>query len=273
VASAILTDDLLLSLVATGAVFGYERNMASVSTCELVVVMPIFNEADCLGAVLEEWTAVLDRTGIAWRLLALDDGSTDDTPSVLSSWLVRLGPERMEVLRHANRGHGRSCLRGYLRACELGVPWVMQIDSDGQCDASFFAPVWSARDTADVVYGVRRRRLDGWRRVLASALVRLLVRARSGVDCPDANVPYRLMRTAGLPGVLATIHGDFDLANIALAVQLRRAEWREACVDIVFRPRASGEPSVPLHRFAVKAAELAVQLGRLPAPAAAPRAG
>lgn len=259
--------------VASGEVFRYERTMASESTGELAVVLPVFNEARCIHAVLEEWTAALDRSAAGWRLLMLDDGSTDGTPAVLSSWLERLGPERMEVLRHDNRGHGQTCLRGYGRACELGVPWVFQIDSDGQCDAAFFPDVWAARESVGVVYGVRRTRLDGWRRVLASSLLRALVRVRAGVDCPDANVPYRLMRTDGLPEVLATIPGEFDLANIALAVQLRRAGWREAQVDIVFRPRAGGEPSVPLRRFAVKAAELAAQLGRLPAPAGARRVG
>jgi dolichol-phosphate mannosyltransferase len=259
--------------VATRAVFGYDRAMSSEPPGELAIVLPVFNEASCLDGVLEEWVPVWDRAGMRWRLLALDDGSTDATPAVLAAWLGRLGSERMEILRHPNRGHGRTCLRGYGRACELGWPWVLQIDSDGQCDAAFFGAVWSLRIGADVVYGVRRRRLDGWRRVAASLVLRVLVRLRAGVDCPDANVPYRLMRTRGLAGIVDTIPGGFDLANIALAVQLKRAGWREARTGIVFRPRAGGEPSVPLRRFAVKAAELAGELGRLPDPAAARRGG
>lgn len=101
---------------------------------------------------------------------------------------------------------------------------------------------------------------------MASMLVRLVVKAASGADCVDANVPYRLMSTAKLPSILASIPPDFDLANIALAVQLRRSAWREACVPIVFRPRAGGEPSVPLSRFASKAWELARDLRRLESP-------
>ncbi len=243
------------------------------SNGELVVVLPVFNEARCLGVVLEDWSSALDRVVGGWRILALDDGSTDATPAVLRDWVARLGPGRLEVVRHDNRGHGRTCLRGYREACGLGVPWVLQIDSDGQCDPAYLAPVWAARDSADVVYGVRRRRLDGWRRVLASVLLRNLVRLRAGVDCADPNVPYRLMRTRGLAEIVGTIPADFDLANVALSVQLKRAGWREARVEIVFRPRAGGEPSVPLRRFAVKAAELAAQLGRLPDPAGVPRGG
>ncbi len=80
----------------------------------------------------------------------------------------------------------------------------------------------------------------------------------------DANVPYRLMRTENLRPLVDSVPPDFDLANIALAVQIRRAGWREASVPIVFRPRAGGEPSVPLARFAQKAIQLLSQLRNLP---------
>jgi len=64
------------------------------------------------------------------------------------------------------------------------------------------------------------------------------------------------MCTEKLSPLLESIPSDFDLANIALAVQIKRAGWRECVVPIVFRARAGGEPSVPLVRFARKAVEL-----------------
>jgi hypothetical protein len=66
--------------------------------------------------------------------------------------------------------------------------------------------------------------------------------------------------------LVESIPSEFDLANIALAAQIQRAGWREASVAIVFRPRAGGEPSVPLSRFAHKAIELFLQLRQLPKP-------
>ena len=82
----------------------------------------------------------------------------------------------------------------------------------------------------------------------------------------DANVPYRLMRTENLRPLVDSVPPDFDLANIALAVQIRRTGWREASVPIVFRPRTGGEPSVPVSRFAHKACELSRRLRALPYP-------
>lgn len=228
--------------------------------------MPVFNEEQCIDGVLAEWLVELDRSGVDYELMLLDDGSTDQTPAILKQWSHQRGEGRIAIVSHSNRGHGQTCLKGYRAACERRVPWVLQIDSDGQCDPSFFAALWKRRIDHDVVYGCRVRRCDGWKRAAASALVRLVVKVAAGADCVDANVPYRLMRTARLDPLLDSIPQEFDLANIALAVQLARAGWREAAVPIAFRPRAGGEPSIPLSRFAVKAAELVHDLRRLPPP-------
>lgn len=235
---------------------------------ELLVVVPVFNEEECIDLVLREWIGELDRSGIDYGLLLLDDGSTDRTSAILGKWLNGRADGCLEVLRQTNRGHGQTCLEGYRVAGDRKIPWVLQIDSDGQCDPAYFSAVWAQRNENDVVYGCRAQRRDGWKRVLASALVKIVVNVSSGADCIDANVPYRLMRTQNLRPLVNSIPSDFDLANIALSVQLKRAGWRECSVNIVFRPRAGGESSVPLSRFAVKALELYRQLSCLPDPVA-----
>lgn len=233
---------------------------------ELMVVIPVFNEEQCIESVLGEWAAELDRSGIDYGLLLLDDGSSDRTPAILSEWRNKRSDSQIEVMRHANRGHGQTCLTGYRIACQRGIPWVFQIDSDGQCDPAYFPAVWAKRADYDVVYGHRTTRRDGWKRVLSTTLVRLVVRVSSGVDCTDANVPYRLMRTQKLACLVESIPPNFDLANIALAVQIKRAGWRECVVPIVFRARTGGDPSVPLVRFAHKAVELTAELRHLGRP-------
>ena len=233
---------------------------------ELLVVLPVFNEEGSASSVLDEWAAELDRSGADYRILLIDDGSTDATPEILSGWKRDHPSTRLEIMRHTNRGHGQSCLEGYRIACDRQIPWVFQIDSDGQCDPAFFAAVWAARHGHDMVYGYRAKREDGFMRVLASMLVKTVVRAATGVECIDANVPYRLMRTENLRPLVDSIPAHFDLANIALAVQIRRAGWREASVPIVFRQRSGGEPSVPVSRFARKAFELFRRLRALPFP-------
>jgi glycosyltransferase involved in cell wall biosynthesis len=233
---------------------------------ELTVVVPARNESACIRAVLDEWFSAIQSTKIPARFIVLDDGSSDETPRILREWSADKTPESCIAVSHQNIGHGQTCMKGYRMASALGTDWILQIDSDGQCDPAFFPAVWQAREGCDVVYGNRTTRLDGWRRVLASKVLKFAVKLSSGAACPDANVPYRLMRAEKLPPILDSIPGNFDLANIALAVQLQRSRWRERAVPIVFRERFGGEPSVPLARFALKGLELFRQLGRLPPP-------
>ena len=170
----------------------------------------------------------------------------------------------VEVRRHANRGHGQTCLAGYRVAVERGIPFVFQIDSDGQCIPQFFESVWNLRQNHDVVYGVRTCREDGWRRAFASKILRFFLRVVAGVWCEDANTPYRLMRTECLADVLDRVPPDFFLANIAVAVLLKRnSRCRHAFAPIRFAERIGGEPAVPFAKFGHRAHELYQQLRTL----------
>lgn len=237
----------------------FDRSPASP---ELIVVMPAYNEQESVRKVVLEWFAELECWTDRFVFLAIDDGSLDGTHHALECLRDRLGP-RFELLRHGNRGHGQSCLVGYRMACERGIPWVLQIDSDGQCDPQFFHRFWRDRSRYDVIYGHRWRRDDGVRRMIASMVLKATLAFSCRTWCRDANVPYRLMQTHRLLTVLDTIPQEFVLANVALAVQLRRHGWNEGCVPIRFRDRYAGTPSVRLGQFGCKARQLVQQLQAL----------
>ena len=228
---------------------------------ELVVVLPVFNEEASVERVIREWIPVFDALQTGYGVLALDDGSTDGTPEIPGGLQREFAA--LEMVRHVNRGHGQTVFAGYRLACARGARFVFQMDSDGQCDPRFFPALWAGRAENDVMYGCRVDRRDGWRRKLASRLLRAVVRVCSGVSCEDANTPFRLMRTDGLAEIVEKIPRTFDLANIGLAVLLKRAGWRHGGVPIRFRERFGGESKVPLARFARKAVELTGDLRRL----------
>lgn len=230
-----------------------------ISTPRLLVVMPVFNEQASIQQVVASWFAALHQTVGDFSLLALNDGSTDDTEVILQKLTAELGP-RVEILSRANRGHGQTCLQGYRLAVERRIPYILQIDSDGQSDPSYFPNFWANRERFDVIYGKRSRK-DGIRRVVASRVLKALLRYHTKADCVDANVPYRLMNTPACTAAIQAIPSDFDLANVALAVILRKNPMiRHGEVPIGFPPRLGGEPSVPFLKFAVKARELFQQL-------------
>lgn len=228
---------------------------------ELLVVMPVFNEQASVRKVVLEWFQEIENWTENFVFLAINDGSTDGTPRILERLREQLGP-RFEILDQENRGHGQSCLRGYRIAAEREVPFVFQIDSDGQCDPQYFFRFWRLREKFDVIYGRRTHRDDGLRRVFASAVVELFLKVFFFVRCVDANVPYRLMRTAAIDPFLSQVQREFSLANIGLAVLLRKNKHRvrHGDVPIHFRERYGGEPAVSFGKFGLKAGELYRQL-------------
>lgn len=220
----------------------------------LVVVMPAHDEQDALPAVLDEWTAALDGLGVAYRLLVVDDASTDGTAALLAA-----RPDVVTLPVRAG-GHGRACLLGYRAAVAAGAEWVLQVDSDGQCAAADLPALWRQRP-APVVLGVRRRREDGRLRVLGSALLRLVVTVTAGGGVRDPNVPYRLVRGPVLAAAIEAAPEDVVLVNVLLAAVLGRVP---GCVQVPigFRRRIGGVPSANTRRLLVRVVRTGAQLRR-----------
>jgi dolichol-phosphate mannosyltransferase len=223
---------------------------------ELVVVIPVYNEQDSIRKVIHEWMDELADCCGDFVALAIDDGSGDRSLDALRELQGQFGP-RLVVRTQANRGHGQTCLEGYRQGAAMGARYLFQIDSDGQCDPCYFRRLWEMREQFTVVYGVRKTRDDGWMRAVVSKSLRLMLRWAFHVDCPDANVPYRLMRADAVMWAVERIPKDFHLANVALAVLLARDKsCSHGFVPVGFRKRCGGEPSVPLSLFGRKGVAL-----------------
>ena len=226
---------------------------------DLLVVMPVFNEQASVESVIREWIAALQSVSPEFQLLVIDDGSTDHTARILNDLRNEFG-ERLEWKSRPNRGHGQTCVEGYHVAMDRGIPYVLQIDSDGQSDPRHFGEFWERRHQFDVIYG-KRMRGDGLQRVIASSILRIALKWLAKVDCVDANVPYRLMNTNACADGIRAVPEDLSLANVGLSVILKKnPSIRHGEVPIHFPPRRGGEPSVPISKFATKAIELFAQL-------------
>ena len=237
--------------------------MENNNQAELLIVMPVYNEEASVRKVVLEWFTEIEQWTEKFTFLIIDDGSKDSTPSRLEGLAQRLGP-RIEIIRQANQGHGQSCLNGYRLAVERNIPFVFQIDSDGQCDPQFFSAFWKSREEADVLFGVRRTRDDGLARVLISGGCRMATSLLAGTDLKDANVPYRLIRTDALKEALGRIPADFDMQNVALTVALkrdRRLRWKY--IPIHFRDRQGGTNSINIRRILAMGFTLLVNLHKI----------
>ncbi len=228
----------------------------------LTLVIPVYNEAENIQGVVSEWYDVLSKTveNQDFAILLMDDGSKDTTPQVLEKLKEKY--PKLILNRHTNRGHGQTCLEGYKMAAKLGSEWIMQIDSDGQCDPVFFPKFWEARKQYPILYGRRYQRFDGLSRKIISLVLRWVLYFRVGTKLHDTNVPYRIYPAKLAAETAERIPAAFDLANIAMALLLEPKGFHE--LPIHFRDRQGGSASVKWWGFARKALQLHDHLKLLP---------
>ena len=107
------------------------------------IVIPAFNEADSIGAVV----AIAQQYG---NVIVVDDGSTDRSSELAIAAGATL------VKHERNRGYDTAINSGFAAASSLGCEVILTLDADGQHDPHLiekFIVMMNCR--ADVVVGVR----------------------------------------------------------------------------------------------------------------------
>ncbi|MFZ4778532.1 MAG: glycosyltransferase family 2 protein [Terrimicrobiaceae bacterium] len=230
----------------------------------LAIVIPIYNEAANIKQVVSDWEEELDKLSLDFQFLLLNDGSRDETVRVLGE-LEAANPRRFVIVEKMNSGHGRTCRLGYAAAVAApSVEWILQIDSDGQCDPAYFKEFWEKRENADCVFGRRVQRDDGTARMLTSKICKIGATMLGGRDMVDPNVPYRLMRQRALAAALQRIPASFDIHNVAITFILKQnPSLRWEYVPIRFRDRQGGSNSINLLNVAHLGTSMLFDLAKL----------
>jgi len=154
---------------------------------DLELIMPVCNEASSIYETLEEWYNELSYR-INFRFAISEDGSKDNTKEVLQEAAKTL-PILMD-LADKRRGYGNAVLAA-MHLTE--APFVLAVDSDGQCDPKDFWPFWEARENYDVVIGWRINRMDSFYRMVMSYAFKMMYRILFQVHLHDPSCPYVLV--------------------------------------------------------------------------------
>jgi dolichol-phosphate mannosyltransferase len=96
----------------------------------IVVLLPAYNEEPSLPALLPKIATCLSRGGRPYRVIVCDDGSRDQTPSLLRRYSVNMP---IEIIRHRiNRGLGETVRDLFERAAETCGPddYIIRLDCD-----------------------------------------------------------------------------------------------------------------------------------------------
>lgn len=210
--------------------------IATAPTGTVVIVLPIFNEEQNLGPLFDRIDTTLKKESLVYRIVAVNDGSTDRTAAVIDSYA---GRAPMSVVRHeVNRGLGVALRSGLMEALRVAGAGdiIVTMDADeshtpalirGMLDAiarGYDVAIASRFQPGSETIGVplHRRFLSG----AASVLFRVVL-PTAGVR--DFTCGYRAYRVSALEAA-RTAYGD----------SLFEFDGFQSMVDLLLKLRATG---------------------------------
>ena len=213
--------------------------MSSPNCRELTVVMPVYNEQDIIGTVIESWIRTLCAIRVNFELIVLNDGSKDNT----LIRLIELGEKygELKIIDKKNSGHGSTILQGYRMALS---PWVFQVDSDNEMEAEHFPALWEIREGYDLIIGTRMDRTNAMPRRIISWISRKTILVFYGRTIRDVNSPYRLYRRERFAEAFNILPPDTFAPNVILSGLAGVMKLRMVELNVPCRPRATGEVSI-----------------------------
>ena len=166
---------------------------ASKPTLDLSIVLPVYNEAGSLPSLISELTAVLGQLGRSYEIVAVDDGSSDDSVAVLRR-LQEQEPCLRVVQFRRNFGQTAAFAAGfdYARG-EI----IVTMDADGQNDPADIPRLLEVMEEGnyDLVSGWRQSRKEPFlTRKLPSMIANWLIANASDVRLHDRGCSLKAYR-------------------------------------------------------------------------------
>jgi dolichol-phosphate mannosyltransferase len=169
------------------------------ATPELQILLPIHNEAESIAATVREIYKELSPI-VQLEFLLCEDGSKDDTKQVLRELAQEL-PAKL-LLSETRKGYSKAVRDGM---SESTAPFLLCLDSDGQCDPKDFRKFWENRHKADVSVGWRVQRADNAMRKIMSRTFFAAWKSLYHVAIHDPSCPFMLTRQEVIQDISATM--------------------------------------------------------------------
>lgn len=212
-------------------------------TPQLSIVIPVCNEEESIGALLNEIDQVVDRT-IQYEIVVVDDGSQDSTLAVLSE--LKQSLQQLRVIRHLQNSGQSTAIRTGIK--QARAEWIATLDGDGQNDPADIPNLYrklieeEQGDPSLVVAGHRKKRKDHWFRSFYS---RIANRIRANLlqdETPDTGCGLKVFsreRFLDLP--------YFDHMHRYIPALFIRQGGRVVSVEVNHRPREQGSSKYGFH--------------------------
>ena len=213
----------------------------------LYVVMPAYNEEANIEMVIKQWYPILKGKSEDSRLVIADSGSSDRTHEILRK--LQKDFIQLEILSDTGKQHGPKVIALYDYAIKNSADYIFQTDSDGQTNPDEFDAFWNLRKNYDGIFGHRTVRGDGKSRAFVEQIVCFMLRLYFGVKVPDANAPFRLMKTNTVKKYLYKMQSDYNLPNIMMTTYFSYYKEKIVFKTVSFKPRQGGVNSINIPKI------------------------
>lgn len=199
---------------------------------------PCYNDALTIAVLVRRVAGVLGSVVADFEVIVVDDGSQDESLSLLRVLEQEL-PYLRVVAHHENRGYGGALISGFTAARN---EWVFYTDGDGQYDPAEVATLISAvTPSTDIVQGWKVSRGDSWYRKIIGRIYHHVVASAFSLNVRDTDCDFRLFRRALLE------RAPLESTSGVICVEMMRrfqdidAQFTEVPVHHYFRPHGRSQ--------------------------------
>lgn len=204
------------------------------------IVIPVYNEEDVVGRLLNEIRTFTATWSGDYELLLVDDGSADRTAEIIGNEFADW-PQGKLIRLSNNCGQAAALFYGMKRACGQVV---ILLDGDGQNDPMDIPKILAPLDEVDMAVGIRVNRQDSFVRRMMSRLANAARSRILGDGVADSGCGikafHRRVVDAFIP--MRTLYSFIPALAISAGFTIRQ-------VPVSHRPRSGGKSKYGVRQF------------------------
>lgn len=218
------------------------------------IVVPIRNEEDCIESVVGELGSFLIRNGIPLEIVAVLDGCTDSSESVLKKMFAGSGVLKIIKTPDENRGFGVAVSTGLRSASGDFVAIMMADGSDSPSDALKYYEELSRG--SECVFGSRfikggsRNNYPKVKLVL-NRIANWAIQRLFGFDLNDTTNAFKAYRRHVISGISPLISKQFNI-TVEIPVKAMLAGYSYSIIPISWENRKAGESKLRIREMGSK---------------------
>jgi len=207
---------------------------------KISIIMPAFNEALHIESSIKETAKTFSDFGCDWELVVIDDGSSDDTYSILEQMQPKYGGQLIINKNPYNVGKGRALKKAFRYT---SGDYIVFLDADMDLHPIQVQTLFDILrlDNADIVIGSKMhpnsRVKYPLKRKIISLGYFLLIKLLFGLPCHDTQTGLKLFKREVLEKVFPRILVKRFAFDLEILVNAHHLGFKIAEAPIVLNPQ------------------------------------